>query len=53
MAAAESELDEGAPAMTSAEERPRAPTLSSYFAYLAQAPSPTTNTGLPGAAKTL
>lgn len=53
MAAAESDLDEGAPAMTFAEERPRAPTLSSYFAYLAQAPSPTTNTALPGAAKTL
>jgi hypothetical protein len=53
MAAAESDLDEGAHAMTSAEERPRAPTLSSYFAYLAQAPSTNTNTAVPGGAKTL
>ena len=53
MAAAESDLDEGAPAMTSTVERLSAPTLSSYFAYLAQAPSTTTNTAVPGAAKTL
>ena len=53
MAAAESDLDEGARAMTSAVERPSAPTLSSYFAYLVQAPSTTTNTAVPGGAKTL
>jgi hypothetical protein len=39
--------------MISAEERPRNPTLSSYFAYLAQLPSQTTNTAVPGSANTL
>ena len=43
MAAARFEEDEGAYVITNAEQRPSAPTVSSYFAYLAQGPSPPTN----------